>query len=194
MWKTNRQRQASGFPAGDDVRHLQTARGTPLSRRTPALFAAGVALVGLGVDQASKRAVLETLSPGQPVEIVGSLVRFNLIFNPGAAFSLGTSMTLALSIFAIVALLACVFIALSKVRTLSQALAVGLMMAGISGNLHDRIFRAPGPLLGHVVDFIQLPHFAIFNVADMCITSAAFLIILLSLRNPSEEKKRAELG
>jgi len=146
------------------------------------------------VDQASKRAVLETLSPGQPVEIVGSLVRFNLIFNPGAAFSLGTSMTLALSIFAIVALLACVFIALSKVRTLSQALAVGLMMAGISGNLHDRIFRAPGPLLGHVVDFIQLPHFAIFNVADMCITSAAFLIILLSLRNPSEEKKRAELG
>ena len=176
------------------MRHLQTARGTPLSRRTPALFAAGVALVGLGVDQASKRAVLETLSPGQPVEIVGSLVRFNLIFNPGAAFSLGTSMTLALSIFAIVALLACVFIALSKVRTLSQALAVGLMMAGISGNLHDRIFRAPGPLLGHVVDFIQLPHFAIFNVADMCITSAAFLIILLSLRNPSEEQKRAELG
>ena len=151
-------------------------------------------MVGLGVDQASKRAVLGTLSPGQPVEIVGSLVRFNLIFNPGAAFSLGTSMTLALSIFAIVALLACVFIALSKVRTLSQALAVGLMMAGISGNLHDRIFRAPGPLLGHVVDFIQLPHFAIFNVADMCITSAAFLIILLSLRNPSEEKKRAELG
>lgn len=176
------------------MRHLQAARGTPLSRRTPALFAAGVALVGLGVDQASKRAVLGTLSPGQPVEIVGSLVRFNLIFNPGAAFSLGTSMTLALSIFAIVALLACVFIALSKVRTLSQALAVGLMMAGISGNLHDRIFRAPGPLLGHVVDFIQLPHFAIFNVADMCITSAAFLIILLSLRNPSEEKKRAELG
>lgn len=176
------------------MRHLQTARGTPLSRRTPALFAAGVALVGLGVDQASKRAVLETLSPGQPVEIVGSLVRFNLIFNPGAAFSLGTSMTLALSIFAIVALLACVFIALSKVRTLSQALAVGLMMAGISGNLHDRIFRAPGPLLGHVVDFIQLPHFAVFNVADMCITSAAILIILLSLRNPSEEKKRAELG
>ena len=151
-------------------------------------------MVGLGVDQASKRAVLETLSPGQPVEIVGSLVRFNLIFNPGAAFSLGTSMTLALSIFAIVALLACVLIALSKVRTLSQKLAVGLMMAGISGNLHDRIFRAPGPLLGHVVDFIQLPHFAIFNVADMCITSAAFLIILLSLRNPSEEKKRAELG
>ena len=141
------------------------------------------------MDQASKRAVLETLSPGQPVEIVGSLVRFNLIFNPGAAFSLGTSMTLALSIFAIIALLACVFVALRKVRTLPQGLAVGLLMAGISGNLHDRLFRAPGPLLGHVVDFIQLPHFAIFNVADICITSAAVLIILLSLRSPSGNGK-----
>ena len=171
------------------MRHLQAARGTPLNRRTPALLAVGVALLGLGVDQASKAAVLEALSPGQPTEIVGSLVRFNLIFNPGAAFSLGTSMTLALSIFAIIALLACVFVALRKVRTLPQGLAVGLLMAGISGNLHDRLFRAPGPLLGHVVDFIQLPHFAIFNVADICITSAAVLIILLSLRSPSGNGK-----
>lgn len=62
-------------------------------------------------------------------------------------------------------------------------------MAGISGNLYDRLFRAPGPLLGHVVDFIQLPHFAIFNVADICITTAAGLIILLSFRGPNEKKK-----
>ena len=152
----------------------------------------GVALLGLGVDQASKGAVLEALSPGQPTEIVGDLVRFNLTFNPGAAFSLGTSMTLALSVFAIVALAVCVFVALCKVRTLPQGMAVGLLMAGVSGNLHDRLFCAPGPLLGHVVDFIQLPHFAIFNVADMCITSAAILVILLSLRSPSEGEKRSK--
>ena len=65
-------------------------------------------------------------------------------------------------------------------------------MAGISGNLHDRLLRAPGPLLGHVVDFIQLPHFAIFNVADICITSAAVLVVLLSLRGSSGEEKRTE--
>ena len=64
-------------------------------------------------------------------------------------------------------------------------------MAGISGNLHDRLFRAPGPLLGHVVDFIQLPHFAIFNVADICITSAAVLVVLLSLCSPSDVEKRS---
>lgn len=168
---------------------LQAARGTPLNRRLPALLAVGVALLGLGVDQASKGAVLGALTPGRPVEVIGTLLRFNLTFNPGAAFSLGTSMTLALSIFAIVALLACVLVALRRVRTLPQGLAVGLLMAGISGNLHDRLLRAPGPLLGHVVDFIQLPHFAIFNVADICITSAAVLVVLLSLRSPSGDGK-----
>ena len=174
------------------MRRLQTARGTPLNRGLPPLLAFGVALLGLGADQASKGAVLGGLTPGRPVEVIGSLLRFNLTFNPGAAFSLGASMTLALSIFAIVALLVCVFIALRRVRTLPQGLAVGLLMAGISGNLHDRLLRAPGPLLGHVVDFIQLPHFAIFNVADICITSAAVLVVLLSLRGSSGEEKRTE--
>ena len=165
------------------MRHLQAARGTPLNRRLPTLLAFGVALLGLGADQASKEAVLDGVTPGRPVEVVGTLLRLNLTFNPGAAFSLGTSMTLALSIFAI--------IALRKVRTFTQGLAVGLLMAGISGNLHDRLFRAPGPLLGHVVDFIQLPHFAIFNVADICITSAAVLVVLLSLCSPSDVEKRS---
>ena len=96
------------------MRHLQAARGTPLNRRLPTLLAFGVALLGLGADQASKEAVLDGVTPGRPVEVVGTLLRFNLTFNPGAAFSLGTSMTLALTIFAIIALLVCVFIALRK--------------------------------------------------------------------------------
>lgn len=59
---------------------------------------------------------------------------------------------------------------------------MGLMLAGIAGNLTDRLFRAPGPLRGHVVDMFQFPHFAIFNVADVFITAAAGLIILIALR------------
>lgn len=171
------------------MRCLQAARGTALSRRLPALLAVGVALLGLGVDQVSKGAVQASLTPGRPVDVVGTFLRFTLTFNPGAAFSLGTSMTLVLSIFAITALLACVFFGLGRIRTMPQAVALGLLMAGISGNLYDRLFRAPGPLLGHVVDFIQLPHFAIFNVADICITTAAGLIILLSFHGPNEKKK-----
>ena len=66
------------------MRRLQAARGTPLNRGLPALLAVGVALLGLGADQASKGAVLGALTPGRPVEVVGTLLRFNLTFNPGA--------------------------------------------------------------------------------------------------------------
>jgi len=59
--------------------------------------------------------------------------------------------------------------------------ATGCLLAGIVGNLIDRLFREPGPFHGHVIDFLQLPHFAIFNVADMFITAAAVLVIWLSL-------------
>jgi signal peptidase II len=59
---------------------------------------------------------------------------------------------------------------------------MGLLLAGIAGNLTDRIFRDPGPLRGHVVDFLELPHWPIFNVADICINVAAALIVIQSVR------------
>jgi signal peptidase II len=61
------------------------------------------------------------------------------------------------------------------------SVALGLLCAGVAGNLVDRLVRQPGVLHGHVVDFLQLPHWPIFNVADMCITSAAVLIMYLSV-------------
>ena len=140
-------------------------------------------LVGLGIDQATKEAVLATLTPAVPQEVLGSLLRFTLVFNPGAAFGLGTSFTVALSLFAVVALSACLILGLPRIRSGFQAIVLGLFMAGIAGNLHDRLLRPPGVLRGHVVDFVQLPHFAIFNVADICITVAPGLIILSSLRS-----------
>lgn len=127
------------------------------------------------------------------MEILGTLLRFTLIFNPGAAFGLGSGSTLALSIFSIVALVACLVLGLPRVRTMPQGMALGLLMAGISGNLHDRMFRGDSPLYGEVVDFFQLPNFAIFNVADICITSAAGLVILLAFLDGRREKKAAEM-
>ncbi|MGO1385859.1 MAG: signal peptidase II [Arachnia sp.] len=141
----------------------------------------------------TKLLALERLTEGQPVEILGTLLRFTLIFNPGAAFGLGSGSTLALSIFSIVALVACLVLGLPRVRTMPQGMALGLLMAGISGNLHDRMFRGDSPLYGEVVDFFQLPNFAIFNVADICITSAAGLVILLAFLDGRREKKAAEL-
>ena len=146
-----------------------------------------MALVGLAVDQVTKWAVLEHLTPGEPRNVIGTFLRFTVVFNPGAAFGLGTTFTFALSLFAICALLACIVVGLPRVSTLPQGVTLGLLMAGVAGNLYDRVLRPPGPLLGQVVDFVQLPHFAIFNVADMCITTAAVLILLMAFRTPKTD-------
>ena len=71
------------------------------------------------------------------------------------------------------------------------AVAFGLLLAGICGNLTDRLLREPGPLRGHVVDFLMLPHWPIFNVADMCINVAAALILVQAFRGIRLDGTRA---
>jgi signal peptidase II len=86
-----------------------------------------------------------------------------------------------IALFAVAAFVVVLVLA-SRVRTTGWAWALGLLLAGIAGNLTDRIFREPGPLRGHVIDFLQLPHWPIFNVADICINAAAVLIVVQSAR------------
>ncbi len=88
---------------------------------------------------------------------------------------------MALSCLAIVAV--CLVLAFSvRVRNGVWAVAFGLLLAGVGGNLTDRLFREPGPMRGHVVDFLQLPNWPVFNIADICINLAAGLIILQTFR------------
>jgi signal peptidase II len=58
-------------------------------------------------------------------------------------------------------------------------------LGGVLGNLTDRIFRQPGFLNGNVIDWIQIPHWPVFNLADSAITVAALIAFILSLRNIS---------
>jgi signal peptidase II len=60
---------------------------------------------------------------------------------------------------------------------------LGLTLGGIFGNLADRIFREPGRLQGEVVDWIALPNWPIFNIADSAVVSAAILVTVLSFKN-----------
>jgi len=140
-----------------------------------------VAVTAYAVDLATKVLAVRHLTPGQPVDVVGSLLRFDLLRNPGAAFSTGTSYTLLLSVIALVA--AGVVIRFGRrLGDLTWAVALGLLLAGVCGNLTDRIFREPGFLRGHVVDFLALPHWPVFNVADMLIDAAVILIIVQTWR------------
>jgi signal peptidase II len=145
------------------------------------LLFALVAGIGLLVDQLSKIVAVRFLDPADPPVLLGGLLTLRLIRNPGAAFSLGESFTIVFTLLA-VTVVSFVLIRLApKIDHPGWAVALGLLVAGVSGNLMDRLLREPGFLHGHVVDFFQLPHFAIFNVADVCITSAAVLIMILAV-------------
>lgn len=167
---------------------VQAAGGTaiagqsiPQSATRYRLLAAGIGVAGLAIDQVVKAIAIARLDPQQPIPLLGGLITLRLIRNSGAAFSMGESFTVALSIVAIIALLAVAFWAVPRVRHMGWAVTMGLLLAGISGNLFDRLFREPGPFEGRVVDFIQLPYFAIFNVADIFITAAAVLVVWWSM-------------
>ena len=164
----------STHPPADDTGHPR------IRPRTLAVFAS-IAVLGYVVDLASKVLVVAELTGRPPKPVIGDFLTLYLARNPGAAFSTGTSYTLVLSCLAIVAALVVLWVA-RRLGSTGWAIGLGFLLAGILGNLTDRIFRSPGVLRGHVVDFLRLPNWPIFNVADICINIAAGVIILQALR------------
>ncbi|MDO8731744.1 MAG: signal peptidase II [Actinomycetota bacterium] len=147
-------------------------------------------LVALGVvivDQLAKVWAIAELRPRMyiggegPIEVIGSVLRLTYTQNTGAAFSLGAGYTW---IFSIVAIVVAVVIVRSarELGSVAWAIALGGLLGGLLGNLTDRLIREPGVGQGYVVDFIQLPNFPVFNVADMSITCSAVLMVVLALK------------
>jgi signal peptidase II len=133
------------------------------------------------VDQATKWLAVDRLTGKPDKQLVGDVLVLHLTRNAGAAFSTGTGYTELFSCVAVAAVLVVLWLS-GRVRNAVWAIGFGLLLAGITGNLTDRLLRAPGVLRGHVVDFLMLPHWPIFNVADMCINVAAALILLQAFR------------
>lgn len=150
----------------------------------------GVFLVCYGLDQITKILAVRHLDPSNPPSYLGGWLSLKLIRNPGAAFSMGAAFTEVLSVLAILALLFCAIYLAPRVTRVLHGAVLGMAMAGIAGNLTDRLLRAPGPLEGHVIDFFAVPNFAIFNVADIFLTSAAILVIVWSLLESRQERVR----
>ncbi|MDA2810725.1 signal peptidase II [Nocardiopsis sp. RSe5-2] len=145
------------------------------------VLVAVVAAVALALDYATKEIVLARFAPGESVAVVGDLLRFTLVFNPGAAFSIGTGMTWVFSLISIGVVVYIAVIA-RRLRSLAWALSLGLILGGAAGNLMDRLFRPPGPLHGHVVDWIQLPNWPVFNLADSSLVVGSALAVVLAFR------------
>lgn len=141
-----------------------------------------VALVVYLVDQIAKLLVVANLYEGQQVQVLGQLLQFNFVKNPGAAFSIGSGSTWIFSIVG-VGVLGFVIWYAPRIRSTAWAVLFGLLLGGLLGNLTDRLFREPGFGVGHVVDFLQIPLLpAIFNMADVAIVSSMALFLILTIR------------
>lgn len=166
------------------------APATPGSRRLIALFWT-LCVTVLVLDQVTKALALRLLDEGDRVEVVGDILQLRLVFNPEAAFGLGVGMTWLLTLVAVVVVAVVVRVS-RRLGSRGWAVALGLMLGGALGNLVDRLFREPGFARGHVVDFLALPNWPVFNVADSAITCAAVLVVLLGLRGVSVDGRRGD--
>ena len=149
-----------------------------LRRRLRLLLA--VAAVVLTLDLVTKVLAVRLLAPGQPVSIIGDTVTWTLVRNSGAAFSMATGYTWLLTLVASGVVVGIVWMGRRLVSPW-WALGLGMILGGALGNLMDRFFRSPGPLRGHVVDFLSIGWWPVFNVADAAVVIGAILLVLLSV-------------
>ncbi len=138
-----------------------------------------LALLIWSIDFLTKNWALENLT-GASKKVIGTFLQVTLHKNPGAAFSFATGFTIIFTSISIAVLL---FILRYSPRIISTGWIVvaGLVLGGVLGNLSDRIFREPSFLYGHVIDWIELPNWPIFNIADSSIVIAAVIAFLLTV-------------
>ncbi len=153
-------------------------RGETLTRRL--VVGLGAAVAVLVVDQTTK-----AIAPGYigaPVRVIPGVLTFTYAENTGASFSLfqGAGFFLGLAAIAAVALTVG---ALLRPRPLGEVVGFGLIAGGALGNLTDRVLRGPGWFDGAVVDWIQLPNFPVFNLADTAITFGVALLMIAAWRS-----------
>jgi signal peptidase II len=132
------------------------------------------------LDQVTKVMAVAWLREGRVVEVVDGFLQLRLVRNPGAAFSVATDMTIVLTAVAVTVVVV-ILRASRRLTSRPWAVALGGLLGGALGNLVDRMLREPAPLHGHVVDFVELPNWPVFNVADSAIVGSAALVALLSL-------------
>ena len=152
------------------------------------------AMVAVGLDQLVKELSTNGLTEGEPLRILGGLIYLSLLRNSGAAFSLGSGYTWVFPLVTLTVIGWITWMA-TKLRSVPWAIALGLVLGGALGNLGDRVFRAPSPFQGHVVDMISVfgpyaEYFAVFNVADACLSVGVVLAVLLELTGRQRDGSR----
>jgi signal peptidase II len=154
----------------------------------------GVAIIA--IDLAVKQWTTSTVAHGEPVKLLGGLIYVIYTRNSGAAFSMLRDQTWIFPLIAI-GVIGWLFWMIKGTVSTPWAVALGLVLGGAAGNLGDRLFRAPGPFQGHVVDMFSFlddhaGHFPVFNIADSALTVGVTLAILLEFAGRRRDGTRAK--
>jgi signal peptidase II len=164
---------------------VQAAGGTALTggRRQLGLLL-GIAAFVLAADVISKAIVTAHIREYSVIHLLGNVLELTQVRNGGAAFNIGgTSMTIVFTAIA-AAVVSYILRTARNLRSVGWAVALGLLLGGATGNLLDRIFRAPGLFRGDVVDWIGVVprYWPVFNLADSAICCGGVLVAILALR------------
>jgi signal peptidase II len=147
--------------------------------------AAGVLVLDRGTKVWAERALVD-----HPMEVIPGVLTLRFTSNSGGAFSLGQSAPWFFAAATIV-VSAVIVITAFRARAVLTSTALGLILGGALGNLADRAIRGPG-LRGHVVDFIDLHVWPVFNVADSAVVIGALLLAWSSFRNDRADRRSGD--
>lgn len=172
------ERESARAPLGDAGASGASAGAARRRGLVATLVAIAVGVVC--VDLISKQFAISALVEGERIPLIGDLLALNLVFNPGAAFSLAAGSTWIFTLIALGVVVAILRVS-RRLGSTAWAVALGLLLGGATGNLLDRLFRPPSFGQGHVIDFIDYGGLFIGNVADVAIVAAAGLIVILTL-------------
>lgn len=150
------------------------------------------------IDQISKNWAVDALPLLEPQPFIGEFLQLTLLHNSGAAWGMGSEITPVVTALQIAIAIGVIVFSVRAVRSLWYTLAMGMILGGALGNIHDRLLREPGPFRGAVVDFLELPNWPVFNIADMAVVGGAILVVLLGVigvpADPAAEPARAPAG
>lgn len=147
-----------------------------------------IGFIVLLIDQLVKLIIKNALSLNQEVIVIKNFFSIHYLQNEGAAFSIFQNKTLFLILTALICLVILIIYIqkesnLNKISTIS----LGLLLAGISGNLIDRL------IYKKVIDFLSFTifnyDFAVFNIADIAITTGALLLLINCIKEELTSKK-----
>lgn len=141
----------------------------------------GTAVALFAADLATKTWIAQTYGDGHITAVIPGVLDIEESRNAGAAFGLATGGTIVFTFVAVVVAVTIVRVS-RRLRSRAWAIALGLLLGGAVGNLGDRIFRSPGALRGHVIDWIYLHHWPVFNLADSGVVVGGILAALLAVQ------------